>query len=73
MLELLFSIILFAVFAKVICFVIGLSFGALRLVLSVVLFPLYLVIALISGLMKIALPVLIVVGIIYLIKYVKNV
>lgn len=63
MFELLLSILFIAVFGKLIVLALRLAWGALYVILSVVLLPVIILWALFMGLFKIALPVLIIVGI----------
>ncbi len=63
MFELLLSVLFIAVFGKLIVLALRLAWGALYVILSVVLLPVLILWALFMGLFKIALPVLVIVGI----------
>lgn len=66
MLTLLFFILLLSIFGKILTFAIKATWGISKIVFSVVLLPLFLIGLVLKGLMSIALPVLIVVGIVSL-------
>ncbi|MBQ8802524.1 MAG: hypothetical protein IJZ53_02665 [Tyzzerella sp.] len=66
MLTLIFIILMLVVFGKILGFAIRATWGISRIVFSVVLIPLFLVGLVLKGLIAIALPVLIIVGIISL-------
>lgn len=66
MLTLFFIILLFVVFGKILGFAIRATWGVSKILFSVVLLPLCLVGLVIKGLIGIALPVLLVIGIISL-------
>ena len=66
MITIIFSLLMLAVFGRLLFFAIRLTWGMLRVVLSLVLLPLGLIGLVLKGLIKIALPVLIVIGIITL-------
>lgn len=64
MLTFLFFILMIVVFGKILGFAIKAAWGISKIVCSVVLFPLFLVGLVIKGLIEIALPVLLIVGIV---------
>ncbi|MBQ8815942.1 MAG: hypothetical protein IJZ84_01510 [Lachnospiraceae bacterium] len=64
MLGFIFTILLFVVFGKILLFSIKATWSIAKIVVSVVLLPLFLVGLVLSGLIAVALPVLVVVGII---------
>ena len=66
MLTLIFTILLFFVFGKLLIFAVKAAWGLSKIVCTVVLLPLVLIDLVVVGLVKIALPVLIIVGIISL-------
>lgn len=66
MLAFLFTVLLFMVFGKILVFAIKATWGISKIVLSVVLLPLFLVGLVLKGLIAIALPVLLVIGLISL-------
>ncbi len=66
MLTLFFIILLFVVFGKILGFAIRATWGVSKIVFSVVLIPLCLVGLVIKGLIGIAIPILVIVGIISL-------
>ncbi len=66
MLTLIFMILMVAIFGKMIGFAIKAAWGISKIVCMVVLLPLFLVGLVLVGLIKIALPVLLVVGIVSL-------
>ena len=66
MLELLFTILMFVVFGKILIFAFRATWGISKIVFSVILLPLFLIILVFSGLIALALPILIVVGIVSL-------
>ena len=63
MLELLFTILMFAVFGKILWFALRATWGISKILFSVVLLPAFLIILVVSGLVTLALPILILVGI----------
>jgi len=66
MLTLLFMILMVVVFGKMIGFAIKAAWGISKIVCSVVLLPLFLIGLVLVGLIKIALPILLIVGFISL-------
>lgn len=64
MLELLFGILLLVVFGKLFVFAIKATWGISKIIVTVILFPLFLIGLVIEGLVSVALPILIVFGII---------
>ena len=64
MLELLFTILMFVVFGKILIFALKATWGISKILVSVVLLPLVLIILVFSGLIVLALPILIIVGIV---------
>lgn len=66
MLTLLFFVLLLSIFGKILGFAIRATWGISKIVFSVVLLPLFLIGLVLKGLMSVALPVLIVIGIVSL-------
>lgn len=66
MLMLLFFVLLLSIFGKILGFAIRATWGISKIVFSVVLLPLFLIGLVLKGLMSVALPVLIVIGIVSL-------
>ncbi len=64
MLTLLFTILMFVIFGKLLVFAVKATWGISKILLTIVFLPLLLVGLVIEGLVAIALPVLIIVGII---------
>ena len=64
MIELLFTLLMFAVFGKILFFAIKAAWGITKILLTVVLLPLILVALAFAGLFYIAFPVLIIIGLI---------
>lgn len=67
MLELVFIILMFLIFGKLIVFAVKAAWGITKIVCTIVLLPLFLVGMVFAGLIGIALPILLVVGIVSLI------
>ncbi|MGN0250748.1 MAG: hypothetical protein ACI4EH_05230 [Oliverpabstia sp.] len=67
MLELVFIILMFLIFGKLIVFAVKAAWGISKVVCTIVLLPLFLVGMVFAGLIGIALPILLVVGIVSLI------
>lgn len=67
MLMFLFTVLMFAVFGKMIWFAFRAAWGVTKVFFSVILLPVFLIGLVIAGLMYIALPILIIVGIVLLI------
>ncbi|MGN0321782.1 MAG: hypothetical protein ACI4DZ_01545 [Oliverpabstia sp.] len=67
MLELVFIILMFLIFGKLIIFAVKAAWGISKIVCTIVLLPLFLVGMVFAGLIGIALPILLVVGIVSLI------
>ena len=66
MLALIFMVLLFMVFGKILVFAVEAAWGVTKIVCTVVLFPLILIGMVVGGLIKIALPVLLIVGVVSL-------
>lgn len=64
MLELLFSILMIVVFGKLFIFGIKATWGITKILVTVVFFPLILIGLMIGGLVSLALPILLVVGVV---------
>mgnify|MGYP003459246246 FL=1 len=62
MLAFIFMVLLFMVFGKILVFAVKAAWGVTKIVCTVVLFPLILIGMVVGGLIKIALPVLLIVG-----------
>ena len=67
MLTFLFFILMLAVFGKILGFAIKATWGISKIIFSVVLLPLFLVGLVLKGLLTLALPILVIIGIISLI------
>lgn len=67
MLELVFIILMFLIFGKMIVFAVKAAWGISKIVCTIVLLPLFLVGMVFAGLIGIALPILLVVGVVSLI------
>ena len=72
MLELVFIILMFLIFGKMIVFAVKAAWGISKIVCTIVFLPLFLVGMVFAGLIGIALPILLVVGVVSLIlpKYI---
>lgn len=68
MLTVLFAILMIIVFGKLLGFAIKATWGISKIVVSVVLLPLFLIGLVLKGLISIALPILIVIGVISLVS-----
>lgn len=66
MLTILFTILMIIVFGKILGFAIRAAWGISKIVVSVVLLPIFLIALVLKGLITIALPLLLVVGVISL-------
>ena len=64
MLTLIFIILMFMVFGRILRFAIKAAWGVSKIICSVVLLPIFLICLLVVGFVEIALPILILVGII---------
>ncbi|MCI6857684.1 MAG: hypothetical protein MR867_00115 [Eubacterium sp.] len=64
MLTLLFTILMFFVFGKILLFAIRAAWGISKILCTVILLPLILIGMVVIGLVKIALPILLVVGVV---------
>ena len=67
MLTLLFLICLFGIFGKLFCFGLKAAWGISKFVLTIVFLPVVLIVMVIAGLVKIALPLLLIIGLVGLI------
>ena len=67
MLELVFIILMFLIFGKLIIFAVKAAWGISKIVCTIVFLPLFLVGMVFAGLIGIALPILLVVGVVSLI------
>ena len=70
MLSFMFTILMFIVFGKLLLFAIKATWGIARIVFSLVLLPLFLVGLVLKGLIALAFPILIVIGLVVLFKVV---
>lgn len=68
MLTVLFIILMFAVFGKMIIFAFKASWGILKVLLTIIIFPLFLIGLFFSGLVYIALILLLIAGIVSVVK-----
>ena len=66
MLELIFTILMFVVFGKILVFALKATWGISKILCSVIVLPAFLIILVITGLISLALPILVIVGIISL-------
>ena len=66
MLTILFSILMFVIFGKLFFFALRACWGVGRILFTVILLPLFLIILVAGGLIYIALPILVVIGIVSL-------
>ena len=67
MLSLIFWILMFMTFGKILKFALKMAWGISKIIVSLVLLPLFLAVLVLKGLMFLALPILVVVGVIALI------
>lgn len=65
-LEILFAILMFMVFGKLLIFALKVSWGITKIFFTIVFLPVILVVMVLMGFMTIALPILVVIGIISL-------
>lgn len=65
-LEILFAILMFMVFGKILIFALKVSWGITKILLTIVFLPFILVVMVFAGFMTLALPLLIIIGIISL-------
>lgn len=63
MLTLLFIILLFVIFGKILIFAVKATWGIAKIVCTVVLFPFILICLVFAGLIKVALPLLLIAGV----------
>lgn len=68
MLTVLFTILMFMVFGKLLVFGIKVSWGLAKILCTVVLLPIILIGLVIAGFLSIALPLLVIIGVIALLK-----
>lgn len=68
MLTVLFTILMFAVFGKLLVFGIKVSWGLAKILCTVVLLPIVLIGLVIAGFLSIALPILVIIGVITLLR-----
>ena len=66
MLALIFMVLLFMIFGKILIFAVKATWGITKIICTVVLFPLILIGMVVGGFIKIALPVLLIVGVVSL-------
>ena len=69
MLTLLFSIMMLIIFGKLFIFALKASWGIVKIIFTIVLLPVILIGLVFAGLMYIAVPVLVIIGIVSLIKF----
>ena len=62
--SIIFIILMFIVFGKLLKFAIKATWGIAKIVVSLIMLPLFLVVLVLSGLLVLALPILLVVGIV---------
>lgn len=68
MLAIIFAILMILVFGKLLVFAVKATWGISKIICSVVLLPLFLVVLVLKGLIYIALPILVIVGIVSVFK-----
>lgn len=68
MMTLLFFVLMIMIFGKILLFAVKAAWGISKIVCSVVLLPIFLVSLVLIGLIKLAVPILVIVGIISLLK-----
>ena len=68
MMTVLFAILMFLIFGKMIGLAFRATWGLTKIIFHVVLLPVFLIVLVVAGFMYIALPLLIIVGIVMLIK-----
>ena len=68
MLGFIFFILMIAIFGNMLMFAIKMAWGVTKVVCSLVLLPVFLIVLVIAGLMKLALPILAIVGLISIIS-----
>lgn len=66
MLELIFTILMFVIFGKILFFAIKAAWGITKILFTIVFFPLVLIVLAVMGLFYIAIPVLAIIGLIAL-------
>lgn len=64
MLTVIFLFLMFFIFGRILMFAIRAAWGISKLVCSIILLPLFLILLVVKGLVEIALPILIIVGMI---------
>lgn len=69
MLKLLFFILMFMIFGKILGFAVKAAWGLSKIICSVVLLPLFLIALVIKGFIAVALPILLVFGVIALLGF----
>ena len=69
MLTLLFSIMMLIIFGKLFIFALKASWGIVKIIFTIVLLPVILIGLVFAGLMYIAVPVLVIIGIVSLVKF----
>lgn len=68
MFTILFTILTFIVFGKLLIFAIKASWGLARILVTVILFPLVLIVLVLAGVIYLAVPLLLIAGVISLMK-----
>lgn len=68
MLTFIFFILFFAIFGSILKFALKATWGIFKFVVSLVLLPIILVALVLAGLVYVAIPVLVIVGIVFLVK-----
>ena len=64
MIELIFAILMLVVFGKILIFAIKAAWGITKILFSVVLLPVFLICLVVAGFLNVALPILIIIGIV---------
>lgn len=72
MLTIIFAILMIAIFGRILAWGIKAAWGLTKIILLVVCFPLVLIVFALSGLIFLALPILLIVGIVVLAKIVSG-
>ena len=68
MINLIFTIFMFLIFGNILMFAIKMAWGATKVLFSLVFLPVFLIVLVLAGLIKLALPILAIVGLISIIS-----
>ncbi len=72
MLEVLFAVLMIWIFGKILIFGVKAAWGISKFLLNVVLLPVILIVLVVVGLMYVAFPLLLAIGIVYLLLFRKS-